>query len=137
MKILISGSMQFSEKMLEVKQQLEALGYTALVSKFIEHYIGKDEAEKEGLKLKHKYEEDAIREYWDLMQDVDALLVLNYDKHDIKNYVGGNAFLEMGFAHVLYKPIYLLNPIPTIPYYGTEIIALKPVVIDGNLQRIQ
>lgn len=137
MKILISGSMQFSEKMLEVKHQLEKLGHTAVVSKFIEHYIGKSDQEKESQKLKHKYEEDAIREYWDLMQDVDALLVLNYDKNSVENYVGGNAFLEMGYAYVLKKEIYLLNPIPTIPYYETEIIAMKPVMIDGDLEQIK
>lgn len=129
--------MQFSEKMLEVKHHLEKLGHTAVVSKFIEHYIGKSDQEKESQKLKHKYEEDAIREYWDLMQDVDALLVLNYDKNSVENYVGGNAFLEMGYAYVLKKKIYLLNPIPTIPYYETEIIAMKPVMIDGDLEQIK
>lgn len=30
----------------------------------------------------------------------DAILVLNYDKKGIKNYIGGNTLMEMGFAHV-------------------------------------
>lgn len=137
MKILISGSMQFSEKMLEVKQQLEDLGHVAITSKFIDQHIGKSDEEKERLKLQQKYDQDAIREFWDLMQNVDALLVLNYDKNGIKNYAGGNAFLEMGFAYVLKKKIFLLNPIPTIPYYETEIIAMKPIVIDGDLSKIR
>ncbi|PJC52196.1 MAG: hypothetical protein CO030_04160, partial [Candidatus Magasanikbacteria bacterium CG_4_9_14_0_2_um_filter_42_11] len=66
----------------------------------------------------------------------DKVLILNYDKHDIPNYIGGNSFLEMGFAYILKKPIYLLNPIPKIPYYETEIIAMKPVILDGELKKI-
>ena len=42
----------------------------------------------------------------------------------------------MGFAYVLGKPIYLLNLIPKMPYYETELIALRPIVIDGALDRI-
>jgi len=70
------------------------------------------------------------------MQDADALLVANFDKHGIKNYIGGNAFLEMGFAHVLNQKIYLLNPIPRMPYYETEIVAMRPMVINGDLSKI-
>ena len=36
----------------------------------------------------------------------------------------------------LRKPIFLLNPIPEMPYYKTEIIAMKPTVIDGDLARL-
>ena len=52
----------------------------------------------------------------------------NYDKHGIKNYIGGNAFLEMGFAHVLgIKKFIYLNPIRKMPYYETEIVAMRPL----------
>lgn len=128
--------MQFSDKMIEIAAALKELGHQPHVSSFVDSYAGKSDAEIEALKLKDKYENDAIREYWEPMQDSDALLVLNYDKHGIKNYIGGNAFLEMGFAHVLNQKIFLMNPIPEMPYYGTEIIAMKPVVIDGDLSKI-
>jgi hypothetical protein len=42
----------------------------------------------------------------------------------------------MGFAHVLDQKIYLLNPIPDMPYYRTEIEAMKPIVINGNFSLI-
>jgi hypothetical protein len=89
------------------------------------------------IKLEQKYNHDAIREFWKPMQEADALLVANYDKHEIKNYIGGNAFLEMGFAHVLNQKIFLLNPVPDMPYYGTEIIAMQPAVIHGDLTLIK
>jgi hypothetical protein len=54
----------------------------------------------------------------------------------IKNYIGGNTLMEMGFAHVLDQKIFLYNPIPEIPYYKSEIEAVKPTVIHGNLSLI-
>ena len=92
---------------------------------------------RERLKLYEKNEKDAMREYWHHMKDTDALLVLNYDKHGIKNYIGGNALMEIGFAYVLKKTIYLLNPIPHIPYYQSEIEATKPIILQGNLNSIK
>ena len=44
---------------------------------------------------------DSIRAYWAIIKDADAILVANFDKNGIKDYVGGNSFLEMGFTHVL------------------------------------
>jgi hypothetical protein len=136
MKIGVAGSMQFTEKMMDICEQLEKLGHEAFMSKFAPYFVGKTDDEKELIKLHQKNKKDAIREFWKPMQDADALLVANFDKHGIKNYIGGNAFLEMGFAHVLNQKIFLLHPIPHMPYYETEIIAMQPVVIDGDLSKI-
>ena len=128
--------MQFTERMMKLCEQLESNGHQAFMSKFAPFFVGKTDEEKEVIKLNQKNKFDAIREFWKPMQDADGLLVANYDKHGIKNYIGGNAFLEMGFAHVLNQKIYLLNPIPHMPYYETEIIAMKPTVINGDLSKI-
>ena len=128
--------MQFTEKMMDLCEQLEELGHEAFMSKFAPYFVGKTDDEKERIKLHQKNKKDAIREFWKPMQDADALLVANFDKHGIENYIGGNAFLEMGFAHVLDQKIFLLNPIPRMPYYETEIIAMQPIVIDGDLSKI-
>ncbi|KKT04140.1 MAG: hypothetical protein UV82_C0011G0068 [Candidatus Magasanikbacteria bacterium GW2011_GWD2_43_18] len=42
----------------------------------------------------------------------------------------------MGFAYILKKPLYLLNPIPDMPYYKTEIQAMKPIVLNGDFEKI-
>lgn len=136
MKIGIAGSMQFTEKMIDVYTQLEELGHEPFMSSFADSYVGRSADEIESRKLIDKNDHDAIREFWEPMQDAQALLVLNYDKEGIKNYIGGNAFLEMGFAHVLDQKIYLINPIPDMPFYGTEIIAMKPINIGGDLTKI-
>ena len=79
--------MQFVEQMLQVKQELISLGHNAFLTNLHTAMIGKDGAEIEKIKLDQKYNQDAIREFWTLMQDADAVLVLNYDKNGIKNYI--------------------------------------------------
>ncbi len=136
MKIGVVGSMQYMEKMLALRDQLIKLGHDAFVTNLAGPFIGKSDEEKETIKLEQKNNQDAIREFWKLMQGADAILVANYDKHGVSNYIGGNTFLEMGFAHVLNQKIFVLNPLPDMPYYGTEIIAMKPVIINGDLEKI-
>ena len=128
--------MQNTERMLELRDTLAGFGHDSFVTTLASPFIGKTDEEKEVIKIEQKNNQDAIREYWDLMQGADAMLVANYDKHGVKNYIGGNTFLEMGFAHVLHQKIFLLNPIPDMPYYKTEIVAMKPIVINGDLSKI-
>ena len=61
---------------------------------------------------------------------------MNYEKRGIKNYIGGNVFLEIGFAHVLGKKIFLLNEIPDM-FYKDEIESMDPIVLKGNLNKIK
>ena len=137
MKIGIIGSMQFTEQMLKMQDELARRGHTTFVTKFAGPMAGKTDEEKEVMKLDQKFNQDAIREYWKRMQRGDAILALNYDKHGIRNYIGGNTFLEIGFAHVLNQKIFLLNPIPDIQFYKTEIEAMRPVILKGDLALIQ
>lgn len=136
MKIGIIGSMQYTEKMIEIRNDLIKIGHDAFVTKLHEALVGKNNEEKEIIKIHQKNNMDAIREFWKAMQGANAVLVLNYDKNGIKNYIGGNTLMEIGFAHVLNQKIFLLNPIPEIPYYKSEIEAVKPVIINGDLTKI-
>jgi len=128
--------MTFTDKMLEVKKQLEKHGHTALVSDFALAYAGKSLAEIDKLTIHDKLHKDALTEFYDKIKQSDAILVLNYDKRGIKNYIGGNTLMEIGFAHVLNKKIFLLNPVPEIEYYKSEIEATKPIILNGNLKQI-
>ena len=109
MKIAICASMVFAEEMVRVKRQLEEIGHTVFISQFAEGYLGKAEKEKEELAVQDKNENDAIRKFWEIIKKSDAILVLNYDRKGIKNYIGGNTLMEIGFAHVLNKKIFLMN----------------------------
>jgi len=137
MRIGIIGSMQYTEKILEVRDKLVKNGHDAFVTNLASPFVGKTDEEKERIKIYQKNNQDAIREFWKLMQGADAVLVMNLDKHGIKNYIGGNTLMEIGFAHVLNQKIFLYNPIPEIPFYRSEIEAVKPVIIYGDLLKIE
>jgi len=85
--------------------------------------------------IKNKVKYDLIRYYFNKIRNVDAILVVNETKNGIKNYIGGNSFLEMGFAHVFNKKIFLLNPIPDI-LYKEELEIMKPIILNGDLNKI-
>ena len=137
MKIGVVGSMQKTEKMITLKNQLIKLGHKAYLTNLANPFIGKSDKEKEKIKLRQKFNKDAIRAFWKQMQGGDAILVANFDNHGIKNYIGGNTLMEIGFAHVLNQKIFLLNPIPDIKFYKTEIEAIKPIIINGDLNKIK
>lgn len=124
-------------KFVELRKELEALGHVVILP---EPAICVHEKEIElgsyvdTYKLKLKY--DYIRKHFANIMISDCVLVANYDKNSVKNYIGGNSFLEIGFAYFINKPTFLLNPIPKIDYYYHEIKAMKPMVIRGNLKRI-
>lgn len=136
MRIGVVGSMQHTEKMIELVSKLKALGHDAFLTRFADPYIGKSDDQKEIIKIDQKNNNDAIRDFWKQMQDGDGILVANFDKGNIKNYVGGNTLMEIGFAHVLNQKIFFLNQIPDISYYKTEIEAMRPIMINGDLNKI-
>ena len=47
MKIGIIGSMQFSDRMVEVATKLKALGHEPMMSLFVQSFLGKDAEEQE------------------------------------------------------------------------------------------
>jgi nucleoside 2-deoxyribosyltransferase len=121
-------------KIIEVQNKLELLGHTVVVPKNLERHSAKTFSSSES--TDEKIKDDLIKGYFNEIGDSDAVLVLNLDKNEIKNYIGGNTFLEMGFAHVLNKKIYLLNEIPEVSYKD-EIIAMQPIVLGGDLKKIK
>jgi hypothetical protein len=68
-----------------------------------------------------------------LGRESDAILVANYTKKEIENYIGANTFLEIGYAHHLGKKIYFLNPTPNQPYIREELESIEPVILNRDL----
>jgi hypothetical protein len=137
MNITICGSMVFAKEMLEVKGRLERNGHTCFVPDGIFDYLnGKVEKIGGSEGTKRKIANDLIRKHYNFIEKSEAVLVVNYEKNGIKNYIGGNSFLEIGFAYILGKKIFLLNEIPEIDLIKQEIDAIQPTVIHGNLDMI-
>ena len=70
-----------------------------------------------------------------VIASIDAVLVLNYTKNNIDNYIGGATFLEMYDAFRLGKTIYMINDIPN-GLLKDEIIGFNPIIINGDLDKI-
>lgn len=135
MKIAIVASMKFSKEMVVTSRHLNEQGHTTILPVGVEKHID-NESLKEEEDSNTKIKGDLIRGYYKKIESSDALLVLNYDKNNISNYIGGNTFIEMAFACVLKKPIYLLNPIPEISY-SDEIEAMEPIILNGRLEMVR
>lgn len=136
MKIVICGSMRLSKKMLQIKEELTKLGHFVVLPSHTEEYAilnTSDQMHNES--VKNKINHDLIRQYFSEIERNDAILVVNDTLKGIPNYIGGNSFLEMGFAHILNKPIYLLHEIPDIGYRD-ELEAMSPVILKGDLAKI-
>ncbi|TSC92630.1 MAG: Maf-like protein [Candidatus Berkelbacteria bacterium Licking1014_7] len=131
MKITLCGSMSCAKKMMAVKERLEKAGHKIFAPENILEYV-KGEIEIEN--KREKIMLDAIRTYYEKIKKSDAILVVNFTKNKIKNYIGGNSLIEMAFAHVLRKKIYLFNPIPRMSYTD-EIEAMKPIVVGRSLKK--
>ena len=67
----------------------------------------------------------------------DAVLVLNYEKNGIKGYIGGAVLCEMAIALQFKKKIYALNPIDQACSYKEEILAMDPIILNGDLSRVK
>jgi len=136
MKIAIAGSMSASKEIVNIGKELSLLGYDVTLPRRTSEYaedILQQETHEESTKNKIRF--DRIRKYFEEIKNCDILLVVNFNKNEIKNYIGGNTFLEMGFAHILNKKIYLYNNIPDLSYTD-EIKAMQPIALGGDLSKI-
>jgi len=137
MKITICGSMQFSKKMVELERELMNMGYIVVIPPFTREYAKLGSVDEIHSKsLRNKVEHDVIRTYFNEIKEGDAVLIVNEKNKNIEGYVGGNSFLEMGFAYILDKKIFLLNSIPQM-IYTDEMEAMNPVIINRDLSKIK
>ncbi|TAK95866.1 hypothetical protein EPO05_03140 [Patescibacteria group bacterium] len=143
MKIAICASLDFINEIKDVADQLVKLGHAVTLPQTAEKIYRGEATHEQIMKEKASGEiaergirQDSLKYYFGKIQAADAVLVLNLKKKDVEGYVGGAVFLEMGFAHVLGKPIFLFNAIPQMPYTD-EIRMMQPVVLAGDLGRIR
>jgi hypothetical protein len=154
MKITICGSIGFYKEMEDARNELVKLGHEVKIpelaleapeqfggekkvyfGKFIEENGGIDAfpAGHEIWNLK----EDAIRDHFEKIDWCDAILVINEEKRRVAGYVGGNTLIEIGVAFYLHKGIYILNDVSAELSYKQEILGMKPVMLDGNVNNLR
>jgi nucleoside 2-deoxyribosyltransferase len=152
MVITICSTIKFYPQIVETKEKLEAMGHEVLIppdqvknekGDFIkvEEYYDLRRAMMSANGNENSWiwqrKKEAIRWHFEKVSKADAVLILNFEKNNIANYIGGNTFLEMGLACWLDKPIYLMNPIPCELSYTEEIKGMQPIVINEDLSLIK
>jgi hypothetical protein len=143
MKITIIGSSRFKERKVALKKELEDLGHEPIIHPHYEAFVRGEEQEvwnmvEGGEHARAKIENDYIKWYYNAIVESDAILVVNLKKGEKTNYIGGNTFLEMGFAYVHDKNIFVYNDLPTEAFcpYLDEIEAFETKIIHGDLSNI-
>jgi hypothetical protein len=133
MKIAICGSMASAKEMIRAKQDMEKRGIIVEIQHDILEYAkGKVRNEDKWKKINF----DPFKNYFNIIKKCDAILVVNIERKGIKGYVGGNTLIEMAFAHVLDKKIFLLHEIPELSYKD-EIEAMKPIILNEDFTKMK
>ena len=134
MTITICGSIKFFDDMVKIQKTLEKRGHTVLMpvkADGVDYW-----AEDNTSRVQAKKTLELINEHFYKIEKSDAILVVNMTKKEIKNYIGANTFLELGFAHYKGKKIFLLNPIPDQPYIIDEVLTIDPILLEGSIDNI-
>jgi len=135
MKIFICCSKHFYNKIPEIKDKLEKMGHIITLPNSYDRPFNEEEMKKLGKEEHSKWKGEKLKLQIDKVKQNDALLVLNFEKNGIQNYIGGATFLEMFKAWELEKKIFLFNQIPE-GMLKDEIIGFNPIIIEGDLSKI-
>lgn len=135
MKIFIICSKHFYNTVPAIKKTLEANGHAITLPNCYDDPATEDRLRAIGNDTHAEWKATMLRHSADVMEQIDAVLVLNFDKHGVANYIGGATFLEMYDAFRLGKKIFLYSGIPS-GILADEIIGFNPTIINGDLNKI-
>lgn len=142
MTITICSSANFYRQAVEIEARLEALGYKVIIPATARKMKASGDFDVSHYKTwfgdaNDYHKKTALMQgHFEEVAKGDAILVLNYEKHGVPNYIGGNVLMEMALAFWLKKPIYVLNEIPEESAFLEEIIGLGSVPLHGNIEAL-
>ena len=128
--IALCGSMTQRENISLIIEKLQKNGYSVSTPDLEAEPVDYSaiSSQKEITKIKGYF----IRRHFANIARAKTVLVLNYEKNDIKGYIGANTLIEMAAAYIYDKPIYILNNLSRQPNYE-EILGLEPIFLNGDL----
>ena len=130
MKIFLICSKSFYDKVAFFKEQLESMGHNIVLPNCYD--APETEAKYRGTKEHAAWKASMIKHSEEVIKNLDAVLVLNFDKNGQKNYIGGATFLEIYDAFRLGKKIFFINELPD-GMLKDELIGFNPVILNGDL----
>lgn len=135
MNIFICASKHNYGHVADIKSDLKKIGHHVTVPNSYDEPMKEEEIKKLGLEEHAKWKGNMIRLQKEKVLANDCILVLNFDKNDQPNYIGGATFIEIFQAFDSNRKIYLYNPIAE-SNFKDELIGMGVVVIHGDLKKI-
>jgi hypothetical protein len=135
MKIFICTSKHLYSKIPPIKKALEDKGHVITLPNSYDAPFMEEDMKKISREQHIAWKSEMLRKQIQKVKDNDAILVLNFEKNGQPNYIGGATFLEIFSAFEYNKKIFLINPIPD-GIFKDELIAINPIILNGNVNRI-
>jgi hypothetical protein len=140
--ITICSSSNFYRQAVDIKAKLEAMGYEVLIPQLALRMQESGDFEVSHYKTwfgnADDYDKKAqlMRDHFAAVKKADAILVLNFEKRGVQNYIGGNVLMEMGLAFDRDEQIFVLNEIPEESSFLEEILGLGSIPLHGKLDAL-
>jgi len=115
--------------------ELEANNHVVTLPNSYDDPVAEERYKKLGIEKHAQWKTEMLRRSTDIIGKNDAVLVLNFEKDGIENYIGGATFIEMYDAFRAGKKIFLCNEIPDGMLHD-EIISFNPIVLNGDFNLI-
>ncbi len=136
MKIFIACSKYFYNRIPEIKEELEKAGHIIHLPNSYNAPMMEENMKKMGKEEHIKWKSEMMKKDDENISPNDSILVLNFEKNNIPNYIGGATFLEIYTAWKMDKKIYFYNSIPEL-IFKDELTAINPIIINGDLSKIK
>ncbi len=136
MKIFICCSKHIYDKIPPIRVRLEEAGHLITLPNSFDEPMKEEKMKTLSAKEHAKWKGEMLRLQEQKIRNVDALVIVNFEKYGQQNYIGGATFLEMFKAWELRKKIFLMNPIPQ-NILEDEIKGFEPVILNGDLELIK
>jgi diphthamide synthase subunit DPH2 len=118
--ILVCGSRQFLEEIVEIGEKLEAKNYKVEIT--------------ENKEFENK--SAALENLFETIKKVDSILVVNETKNGEENYIGASSFLALAVAKSLKKQIFVFHNLPENQANIEEIKAINPICLAGEIKNL-
>ncbi len=136
MKIFICASKHLYSRIPEIKEILEKKGHQITLPNSFDNPLREEEMKLISKEEHEKWKSKMLKLLDEKIKLNDAILVLNFEKNNQPNYIGGATFLEIYKAWDYGKKIFLINPIPETNFKD-ELMAINPKIINQNLDEIE
>jgi hypothetical protein len=134
MIITICGSQTFCKRIEEAKKYLNKKGHQVFAPELLvtEEWFQENHSREEFLRMKPIWTNNHFKK----IQESDAVLIWNEEKKGIHGYFGSNTLMELSVAFFLGKKIFLLHPINEDHPHFEELIGMKTIVLNGDLDSL-